>query len=147
MYIWCCVHDCISGVVYMSCIWCYVHVASCTCGVVYTLCRYFHVHVTLCRRCCVQVVLCTWCTYGIGIHVVLCTCHTCCVADMQYYVGASCSHGIVTYVFIVLYSMYVFVLCCTLGVSVCIFCGVLDVGVCIVLCCTLGVGLCVACQV
>jgi len=44
--------------------------------------------------------------------------------------------------------MYVYVLCCTLGVGVCIvwWCT-LDVGACIMLCCTLGVGVCVVCQV
>jgi len=51
-------------------------------------------------------------------------------------------------VFVVLYYVYVFVLCCTPSVGVCIvlWCTP-NVGVCIVLCCTLGVGVCVVCQV
>ena len=55
---------------------------------------------------------------------------------MRYYVCALCSRGIVTYVFIELYLVYVFVLCFTLGVGICIvwWCTP-DVGVCIVLCC------------
>jgi len=90
--------------------------------------------------------LCTCCTYGIGVHVLLCACHTCCVVGMQYDVCALCSHGIVTCVFIVLYFVYMYEFCYTLDVGVCIvlWCTP-DVGVCIVLCCTLGVGVCVVC--
>jgi len=40
----------------------------------------------LCRWYCVQVVLCTYCTYGTDVHVVLCACRTCCVVYMRYYV-------------------------------------------------------------
>jgi len=152
--IWCCVHVihvvlCTShayGVVYM---WCYVHVhvVLCTFGIVYMLYMWRCVHIvqvvlytcdivhTLCRCFYVQLVLCTCCTYGIDVHVVLCTCRRCCVAGMRYYVRALCSHGIVTCIHL-LYYVYVFVLCCTPGV-----------GVCIVLFCTLGVGVCVVCQV
>lgn len=73
----------------------------CTCDVVYTLFRW----------CFVQVVLCTCCTYGIGVHVVLCVCRTCCVVGVWYYIRALCSRGIVTCVFIMLYSVYVYLLC------------------------------------
>ena len=79
-------------------------------GEVYTLCRWCCVHV-------VQVVLCTggvvymW-YYVHVIHVALCACGTVlCVL---------CSHCIMTCVFIVLYSIYVYVLCCTPGVGVCV---------------------------
>jgi len=53
-----------------------------------------------------------------------------------------------TCVFVVLYFVYVYILCFTLGVGVCIvlWCTP-DVGVCIMLCCTLGVGVCIVCQV
>ena len=53
-----------------------------------------------------------------------------------------------TCVFVVLYYVYIFVLCCRPRVGVCIvlWCTP-DVGVCIVLCCTLGVGVCIVCQV
>ena len=55
-------------------------------------------------RCCgVQVVLCTCCTYGTGVHVVLCACNRCHALHMLYYVCALCSRGIMTCVFIVLY--------------------------------------------
>jgi len=82
------------------------------------------------------VVLCTCCTYSTGVHVVLCAYHTCCVVGMRYYVCALCSCGIVTCVFVVLYSVYVYVLCFTLGVGVCIVLWCTrDVGLCIVLCC------------
>jgi len=50
MYIWCCVHDCTSGVAYMLYIWCCVKVVMCTCcayGVVYMWCRVHVVHVVL----------------------------------------------------------------------------------------------------
>jgi len=99
---------------------------SCTCDVVHTLCRW----------CYVQVVLCTCCTYGTGVHVVFCACPTCCVAGMWYHVCALCSYRIVTCVFTMFYSGYIYVLCYTS-----------DVGICIVLCCTLGLGVCVICQV
>jgi len=89
-----------------------VKVVSCTCDVMYTLCRW----------CCVHVILCTCCTYGTGVHVVLCTCHTCCVAAMWYYVCALCNRGIASCVFVVLYSVYIYVLCCTSGVGVCMCC-------------------------
>ena len=49
---------------------------------------------------------------------------TCGVADMRYYVCALFSCRIVTCVFIVLYYVYVYVLCCMPGVGVCIVCGV-----------------------
>jgi len=78
--------------------------------------------------------MCTCCTYGIGVLAVLCACRTCYVAGMQYYVCELCSCGIVIYVFIVLYSVYIFLFCCTLGVGVRIslLCTP-DVGVCYVL--------------
>ena len=88
MYMWHCVHI--------------VQVVLCTCDDVHRSCRW----------CCVLVVLCTCCTYGTSVHVVLCACCTCCVAGMWYYVCALCSHGIMTCVFIVLYSVYIYVLCC-----------------------------------
>ncbi len=89
-------------------------------------------------------VLFTCCTYGTGVHVVLCTCHTCYIVGMWYCVCVMCSCGIVTCVFVVLYYVYVYLLCCTSGVGVCImFWCTPDVGVCIVFCCTLGVGVCV----
>ena len=100
MYMWRCLHI--------------VEVVPCTCDIMYTLCRW----------CSVQVVLCTYCTYGTGVHVVLCACHTCCVAGMRYYVYTLCSCGILTCVFIVLYYVYVFVLCCTSSVCVWIVCQV-----------------------
>jgi len=107
----------------------------CTCDVVHALCN-------------VQVVLCTCCTYGTGVRVVLCACHTCCVEGMWYYVCALCSHGIVTCVFVVLYFVYVYELCCTSRISEFImwWCTP-DVGICLVLHCTLGVGVCIVCQV
>ena len=125
---------CVGDAVYM---WRCVHVmqvVSCTCDDVYTLCRW----------CCVHVVLCTFCTYGTGVHVVLCACNACCVASMWYYVCVLCSCGIVTCVLVLLYSIYVYVLCCTSGVGVCIvwWCT-LDVGICIVLFCTPGGCMCV----
>ena len=101
MYIWCCVHDCTCGVVYMLYMWSCMQVVSCTCDDVHTLYRY----------CCVQVVLCTHFAYGTSIHEVLCACRTCCVAEMWNYVCAWYSRGIVTCVFVVLYSIYVYVLC------------------------------------
>jgi len=61
MYIWCYVHDCTSGVMY---IWCCVYVVSCTCctyGVVYMSCMW----------CCVHVMHVVLCTCGV-VHVVLC---------------------------------------------------------------------------
>ena len=111
----------------MSCVQCYVHVVSRTCrvcGTVYTLysgveymwrcvhvvqatpCTCDVVHM-LCRWCSVQVVLCTCCTYGIGVCMVLCACRRCCVIGMQYYVCELCSHRIVVCVLVVLYSMQV----------------------------------------
>jgi len=111
---------CTCGVKYMSCMW-YVHIvlcARCTSGVVYVwccvhimqvaLCTYDVVQM-LCKSCGVQVVLCTCCTYDTTTHVVLCACHTCCVEGMWYYVCALCSHGIMTYAFIMLNSIYIFV--------------------------------------
>jgi len=65
---------------------------------------------------------CTCCTYGTGVHVVLCACRTCCVMGIRYYVCALCSCGIVSCVFIVLYSLYVYVLCHTSSVVVCMYC-------------------------
>jgi len=138
LYKWYYVHMvlCACGVMYMSCMWYHVHMVlytHCTSGVVYMwhcvcnvqvvpcTCDVMHM---LCRWCYVQVVLFACCTYGTGVHVVLCTCHTCCVTGMRYYVCALHSHGIMTYVFIVLYFVYVFVLCCELGVGVCVVCQV-----------------------
>jgi len=96
----------------------------------------------------VQVVIGTCHT---GVRVGFSACHTWCVSGMQYYVCALCSHGIVTYAFIVLHSRHIFVLCCTLGVGVCIL---LCIGCrhmyCIVytscrcMCCMLGVSACIA---
>jgi len=61
----------------------------------------------------------------------------CCVHAVLYMrLCTWCSCGIMTCVFVMLYSMYVYVLCCTSGV-----------GVCIVLCYTLGVGVCIVCKV
>ena len=77
-------------------------------------------------------VLCTCYTYGTGVHVVLCACPICCVVGMWYYICALFIRGIMTCVFIVMYYVYV-----------CVLCSRLDVGVCIVLCCTPGVGVCV----
>ena len=68
-----------------------------------------------------QVVLCTC---GTGVHVGLSACCTCCVVGMRYYVCALCSHGIVTYAFIVLCYIYVFLLYCTPDVGVCVVCKV-----------------------
>jgi len=53
-----------------------------------------------------------------------------------------------TCVLIMVYIVYIYVLCCTSSLSVCIvwWCTP-DVGICIVLCCTLGVGACVVYQV
>ena len=65
-----------------------------------------------------QVVLATC---GTGAHVGLSACSTC-VVGMWYYVCALCSHGIMTYVFIVLHSRHTFVLYCTPGVGVCVVC-------------------------
>jgi len=62
------------------------------------------------------------CTCGIGVHVGLSAFCTCCVMGMWYYVFALCSHGIVTYAFIMMDSIYVFVLCCTPSVGVCVIC-------------------------
>ena len=87
VYIWHCVHI--------------VQVAPCTCDFVHTLCRWLFV----------EVVICTCCTYSTGVHVVLCACHTCYVAGMWYYVCAFCSHGIVSCVFVMLYSVYIYLLC------------------------------------
>jgi len=112
-----------------------MHIMLCTCGVMYTSCMWYCVHVVLhtrptsgasytwncvhimkvvpCTRdvvhmlwmqCCVHMVLCTCCTYGTGVHVVLCALHTC-VVSMRYYVYALSSRGIMTFVFIVLYSV------------------------------------------
>lgn len=93
-------------------------------------------------------VLCKCGTYGIGVHVVLCACHTCHVEGMRYYICASSSLGILTCLFVMLYYVYVYVLCCTsrLGICIVLWCTS-DVGACIVSCCTLGVGVCVLCQV
>ena len=88
-----------------------MQVVSCTCDFVYTFCRW----------CCVYVVLCTCYTYGTSVHVVLCACHTYCVVGIQYYVCALCIHGIMTCVFIVLYFVYVYLLCRTPGVGVCMY--------------------------
>jgi len=102
-YMWCCVHV--------------IHVVlctHCTCSVVYMLSRWHHVHLMFCTCCVggamykwwsVQVVLRKCCTNGTGVRVVLCACHTRCVAGMRWYVHALCSCGIVTCVFIGLYSM------------------------------------------
>lgn len=70
-----------------------MQVVSCTCDVVHVLRMWFYV----------QMVLCTYCTHGIGLHVVLYSCHISCIAGMWYYVCALCSCGIVTCVLIVLY--------------------------------------------
>ena len=141
LYMWCCVHDCTSGVVtcgvmYMS-FMCYcVHVVlhtHCTGGAMY-MWNFVHsvqvvpwtcvvVH-TLCGWCGVQVVLCTSCTYGTGVRVVLCSCHTWFVVVMLYYVCALCSCGIVTCVFPVLYFTYIFVFCLTPCVVVLMYCVV-----------------------
>jgi len=116
---WCYVHavlctHCTRGVLYMwHCVY-IAQVVSCTFDVVYMLCRWYYV----------QVVLCTCCIGGTSVHVVLFACRTCCVVYMQYYICALCSHGIMTSVFVVLYSVYVYILCCTLGVSVCMCCVV-----------------------
>jgi len=94
------------------------------------------------------VVLCTCCTCVIGVHVVLGACLRCCVVYMQYHVYELCSRGIMTCVFIVMYIVYVYVLCCTSGVSECIvwWCTP-NVGIWVVLHYTVGVGVCVVCQV
>jgi len=85
---------CEFGVVYM---WSYVHVVLvmlCTCG---TCAAMYIMHMLYC----VHVVHVMYCTCGI----VLC---------------ALFSHCIVTCVFVVLYTVYVYVLCYTLGVGVCV---------------------------
>jgi len=94
-----------SDVVYMSCMWCYVHMArhighecgyvhvvlctrcamvKCTCGTVYRWCRCFHVHVILCTHCAsgcsVQVVLCTSGKYGTHVDACIAWCCMACVA-------------------------------------------------------------------
>jgi len=109
----------------------------------YTLCTWCREHVMLSTHC-VGGAVYTW-YYVHVVHVVLCVCRTCCIVYMRYYVCALCSRGIMMCVFIML---YIYVLCFTSGVSVCIvwWCT-LDVGVCIVLCCILGVGVCVVYQV
>lgn len=126
IYIWCYVLYCTCGVV---CMWSCVdvmHVVLCTCGVLYTLCCCFCVHV-------IHVVL-LYIWNGVNI-----------IHDFFVYMWhyAMCSPYIVTCVFIELYSVYVYVLCCTLCVGVhIVFCCTLGVGVCIVLYGTPGVGVC-----
>ena len=92
-------------------------------------------------------VLCMCCKYGTSVHVVWCACRTCCVEGMRYYVCALCSHGIMTCVFVMLYSVYVYVFCYTLSVGICVmmyiqcgnmYCVVLYIG-CRCMCCVLGV--------
>ena len=101
--------------------WCrvYVHVVFYTSSVVYMLYRWYDVHAALCT-CCADGSMYMW---------------YCGIVHMWYCVivlRGLCSHCIMTCIFFVLYSVYVYVLCCTLGV-----------GVCIVLWCTLGVGVCI----
>ena len=123
---WCCVHVmhmvlCTCGVIYMSCMWCCVHVVLCTHCIGGAMHMLHSVHIlqvvlftcdvvhTFYRRCCVEVILCTCFTCGTGVYVVLCAFHTCHVAGMQYYVCVLCGYGIVTCVFIVLWSfMYTY---------------------------------------
>jgi len=96
-----------------------VHVVMCMSSVMYTLYMWWCVHVY--RWCRVHVMLCTCYAGGVVyrwycvhvVHAVLCACHTCCVVYMWYYVCAWCSRGIMTCVFVVLYSVYVYVLHCT----------------------------------
>ena len=84
------------------------------------------------RQCCAQVVhmvlVCMW-YYVHGIHVVLCTCNT---------MYVHCVVMALTCVFNLLYIVYVYLLCYKYTPDVC---------VCIVLCCILGVDVCVVCQV
>jgi len=61
----------------------------------------------MCTRCAGGVVY-VWCC----VHVVLCICGT--------MLRVLCSRCVTTCVFIVLYSVYVYVLCCTSVVGVCV---------------------------
>jgi len=105
---WCYVHVvyvvmCTCGGAYMFCMWYCVPVVLCTCGtmvqhtyvVVYMLCGWFRVHV----------MLCTHCEGGVWYMWQWRMCGTKCMSNML------CCHGIMTCVFIVLYSMWVHVLC------------------------------------
>jgi len=123
LYIWYYVHVvlCACGAVYMLYIWFHVQVMLCTHCIGGTMYMWYCVHVVqvvsctcdvvhmFCRWCFVEVALCMCGTYGTGVHVVLCACHTCCVADMRYYVCALCNRGILTCVFVMLYFVYVYV--------------------------------------
>jgi len=138
---WCYVHNVIGGAVYMWCCIQVLQLVRCTCDVVYTLSK----------KCCVQVVLCTCCIGAIDVHVVLCACRTCCVVYMRYYICAFCRGGIVTSVWIVLYFVYIDVLCCTPDAGVCVvvyvrcrcICFMSGVGACIIRYCMLCVVVCV----
>jgi len=86
--------QCTCGIVYMLYKWCRVHVMFCTHyagGVVY---RWYCVHV-------VHAVLVHMWYYVHVVHVVV---------YMWYYISSWCSCGIMTCVFVVLYSVYVYVL-------------------------------------
>jgi len=107
MYIWCCMHECTSGVVCMwycvqvvqvalcadgvvsmSCMWRYVHVMSvvlCTCGIMYTLysgAMYMWHCVHVCRWCRVHVMMCTRCVGGPLYMWYWCTCGVECMSSM-----------------------------------------------------------------
>lgn len=88
-------------------------------------------------------VQCTCCTYGTGVNVVLCACRTYCVAGMRYYVCALCSHGIMTYVFIMLYTRCRYMYCVVVYTGWSMYCVVLYHG-CRCMCSMSGVGSCIA---
>ena len=96
---------------YTLCRWCHVHVVLCTHDAGAAMYKWYSIHV-------LHVVLCA-CRTCCCVHVVLWACHICCVVCMcTVYV-----HFVVVVswrVCILLYSVYVYVLCFIPSVGVCI---------------------------
>jgi len=138
MYVWCSVHDYTSGVV---CMWCCVHVVQvvlfaggavytrccihgvyvvmCTCGIVCTLYRWCSVHVALCT-CCVGGALYRW-YYVCFVHIVLVhRWYYVHVVHVVLYIGCMRMHFfcriLCVDVCLVLYIVYVYVMCIDLNV-------------------------------
>jgi len=114
-YMWFCVHLvyvvlCIDGVVSMLYMHCCVQMVLCTNGVVYIWCSVHIVYMVLHIYIVVYILYMSYCVQF--LHVVLCIC--------DIFLCVLCSHYIMTCIFVVLYFMYVDVLCRTPGVGACI---------------------------
>lgn len=91
------------GVLYMCCC---VYVVLCTCGAIYMFYRW----------CCVHVILCIYHTCYVLFHVLCFDYRIVLVSQHVHFLYCM----VCTYMYFVVHQVSVYVLCCTLGVGVCV---------------------------